>query len=90
MKTFPLRDLLRQPSKVKKLTAAGHEVQITDRGVALWHIVPASRQEAEAETAIARAWEESLEELEAEAASAASIRLSATQLLLDQRSENLR
>lgn len=40
MKTLPLRDLLRQPSKVKKLTAAGHEVRVTDRGKPLWVLKP--------------------------------------------------
>ena len=72
---------------VKKLTAAGHEVRITDRGAALWHIVPASREEAAEEAAVARAWEESLMELEAQAASST---LSAAQLLLNQRREDLR
>jgi antitoxin (DNA-binding transcriptional repressor) of toxin-antitoxin stability system len=90
MKTLPLRDLLREPSKVKKLTAMGHEVRITDRGVALWHIVAASRPQAEAEAAIAQAWEESLKELEAQAASGSPSTLSAAQLLIDQRREDLR
>jgi hypothetical protein len=38
MKTLPLRELLRQPSRVKRLTAAGHEVRVTDRGRPLWVI----------------------------------------------------
>jgi len=38
MKTLPLRELLRQPGRVKKLTAAGHEVRVTDRGKPLWII----------------------------------------------------
>jgi antitoxin (DNA-binding transcriptional repressor) of toxin-antitoxin stability system len=40
MPTLPLRDLLRQPSKVKRLTRAGHVVRITDRGVPLWDLQP--------------------------------------------------
>jgi hypothetical protein len=38
MKSLPLRELLRQPARVKKLTAAGHEVHVTDRGKPLWVI----------------------------------------------------
>jgi antitoxin (DNA-binding transcriptional repressor) of toxin-antitoxin stability system len=38
MTTVPLRDLLRQPSKVKRLTRAGHTVRITDHGVPLWDL----------------------------------------------------
>jgi hypothetical protein len=38
MKSLPLRELLRQPARVKKLTAAGHEVRVTDRGRPLWVI----------------------------------------------------
>lgn len=40
--TLPLRELLRQPSKVKHLTRSGHVVRITDRGVPLWDVQPAS------------------------------------------------
>ncbi len=40
MKTLPLRDLLRQPARVKKLIAAGHEVRVTNRGKPLWIIQP--------------------------------------------------
>ena len=40
MKTLPLRELLRQPGRVKRLTAAGHEVRVTDRGKPLWVIQP--------------------------------------------------
>ena len=36
MKTLPLRELLRQPARVKKLTAAGHLIRVTDRGKPLW------------------------------------------------------
>jgi len=34
----PLRELLREPSKVKRLTKAGHVVRITDRGAPLWDL----------------------------------------------------
>jgi hypothetical protein len=40
MKTLPLRMLLREPVRVKKLTAAGHPVRITERGKPLWIIQP--------------------------------------------------
>ena len=36
MNTLPLRELLRHPSKVKKLTATGQRVLITDNGKPLW------------------------------------------------------
>ena len=38
MTTLPLRKLLRRPAPVKKLTAAGQSVQITDHGKPLWII----------------------------------------------------
>lgn len=38
MKTIPLRNLLRDPRSVKRMTAAGKSVQITDRGKPLWMI----------------------------------------------------
>ncbi len=36
MTTLPLRELLRHPTTVKKLTAAGQTVQVTDNGKPLW------------------------------------------------------
>ncbi len=42
MKTLPLRELLRRPGGVKKLTARGQAVTITDHGDPLWVIHPAS------------------------------------------------
>lgn len=47
MKTVPLRNLLREPLKVKRLTRAGQSVQITDNGKPLWVIQPAARRENE-------------------------------------------
>ena len=41
MKTFPLRELMRRPKMVKRLTAAGQPVRITDDGRPLWVIRPA-------------------------------------------------
>lgn len=42
MKTLPLSALIRQPARVKKLTAAGQQVRITDRGKPLWVLQPDS------------------------------------------------
>ena len=56
MTTLPLRDLLRQPSKVKRLTRAGQVVRITDRGVPLWDLQPAAqskRRQTEADRLLA-------------------------------------
>ena len=46
MKTIPLRSLLREPIKVKRLSRSGQSVQVTDNGKPLWVIQPAA-QEAE-------------------------------------------
>lgn len=40
MKTLPLRTLLRDPLKVKRLTKAGTVVRITDNGKPLWDVTP--------------------------------------------------
>ncbi len=40
MKTLSLEELLRAPAKVKKLTAAGHGLRITDGGNPLWVLKP--------------------------------------------------
>lgn len=40
MKTLPLRDLMRRPTEVKKLTAKGESVRITDNGKPLWLLQP--------------------------------------------------
>jgi hypothetical protein len=40
MKTLPLRTLLRDPLKVKRLTKAGTVVRITDKGKPLWDVTP--------------------------------------------------
>jgi hypothetical protein len=41
MKTVPLRELLRQPVKIKRWTHAGQTVQVNDNGKPLWIIKPA-------------------------------------------------
>ena len=40
MKTLPLRELMRRPATVKKLTASGQSVRITDNGKPLWVLQP--------------------------------------------------
>ena len=44
MKTIPLRSLLREPVKVKRLTRSGQSVQVTDNGKPLWVIQPAAQE----------------------------------------------
>ncbi len=45
MKSIPLRSLLREPIKVKRLTRAGQSVQVTDNGKPLWIIRPVPQEE---------------------------------------------
>ena len=40
MKSLPLRELMRRPATVKKLTASGQSVRITDNGKPLWVLQP--------------------------------------------------
>ena len=51
MKTIPLRQLVREPLKVKRWTRSGQSVQITDNGKPLWLIQPVTREEDDAERA---------------------------------------
>jgi antitoxin (DNA-binding transcriptional repressor) of toxin-antitoxin stability system len=60
MKTIPLRSLLREPVKVKRLTRSGQSVQVTDNGKPLWVIQPAAQEANDEERA--RAIDELLEE----------------------------
>jgi len=60
MKSIPLRSLLREPVKVKRLTRSGQSVQVTDNGKPLWVIQPAPREEEDTERA--RAIDELLDE----------------------------
>ena len=45
MKTIPLRQLLREPLKVKRLTRSGQAVRVTDQGAPLWIIQPAAGED---------------------------------------------
>ncbi len=38
MKTIPLRQLVREPLKVKRWTRAGQTVRVTDNGAPLWTV----------------------------------------------------
>jgi len=60
MKSIPLRSLLREPVKVKRLTRSGQSVQVTDNGKPLWVIQPVAQEEVNAERA--RAIDELLDE----------------------------
>ena len=60
MKSIPLRSLLREPVKVKRLTRSGQSVQVTDNGKPLWVIQPAAPEEEDADRA--RAIDELLED----------------------------
>ncbi len=42
MKSIPLRQLLREPAKVKRITRSGGSVLITDNGNPLWIVQPAT------------------------------------------------
>jgi hypothetical protein len=44
MKTIPLRSLLREPVKVKRLTHSGQSVLVTGNGKPLWVIQPAEQK----------------------------------------------
>ena len=46
MKTITLRNLVRAPRSVKRLTRAGESVTVTDNGDPLWIIQPAARDES--------------------------------------------
>ncbi len=45
MKSIPLRSLLREPVRVKRLTRSGQSVQVTENGKPLWVIHPAAPKE---------------------------------------------
>jgi len=64
MKTIPLRQLLREPLKVKKIIRTGQSVQITDKGESLWILHPANsnRQNPERDRAIDELLDEVLRE----------------------------
>jgi hypothetical protein len=60
MKTIPLRQLVREPLKVKRWTRAGQAVQVTDNGKPLWVIQPVVGEELDIERT--RAIDELLDE----------------------------
>ena len=53
MKSIPLRSLLREPLRVKRLTRSGQSLQVTDNGKPLWVIHPAVVEEEDAGRAVA-------------------------------------
>lgn len=79
MKTIPLRQLVREPLRVKKWTRAGQSVQVTDNGEPLWVLQPA----AKAAHAPERSAE--IDELLDEVLQQPSGKVSATQLLEESR-----
>ena len=60
MSRIPLRSLLREPVKVKRLTRSGQSVQVTDNGKPLWVVQPAAQEKEDPERA--RAIDELLDE----------------------------
>jgi len=71
VKTIPLRRLLRQPIKVKRLTGSGQSVQVTDNGKPLWVIQPAQQEQNDKERA--RSIDELLDEARRDTRSKISI-----------------
>lgn len=60
MKTLPLRELMRRPKTVKKLTAAGQPVRITDDGRPLWVIHPADETDDDSRRQGDKVWLEAM------------------------------
>jgi hypothetical protein len=79
MKTIPLRRLLREPAKVKRLTRSGQSVQVTDNGKPLWVIQPSAQEANDEERARA------IDELLGEALRAPRSPVSAAALLEESR-----
>ncbi len=79
MKIIPLRQLLREPTKVKRWTRAGQVVQVTENGKPLWEIHPATAEEDDEKRA--RAIDEILDEVLREPRST----LSVSEILLESR-----
>ena len=65
MRTITLRTLVREPIKVKRWTATGQAVQVTDNGRPLWIVQPATETAAGAAER-RRAIDEILDEVLAE------------------------
>lgn len=84
MKTLPLRELVRHPGKVKRLTAGGQAVRITDNGKPLWVVTAdtvSGEMDPEEEAARIRFMEEELDRMLEEPES----KVSAAQFILDSR-----
>jgi len=81
MKTIPLRQLVREPLKVKRWTRAGQSVQVTDNGSPLWVIQPAASEDPEDEAQRRRAIDEILQEVLREPRS----KISLSRVLLESR-----
>ena len=79
MKSIPLRSLLREPIKVKRLTRSVQSVQVTDNGKPLWVIQPAVQEEADADRARA------IDKLLDEALSAPRSKISLSEILEKER-----
>lgn len=79
MKSIPLRSLLREPVKVKRLTRSGQSVQVTDNGKPLWVIQPAAQEEDDTERARA------IDKLLDEALSAPRSKISLSEILEKER-----
>ena len=64
MKTIPLRTLVREPLKVKRLIRAGQSITVTDHGNPLWIIQSAGGKESpDAEANRRKAIDEVLDEV---------------------------
>ena len=61
MKTIPLRQLVREPLKVKRWTRSGQRVRVTDNGRPLW-VIHSADHEAPNDPDRARAIDELLDE----------------------------
>ncbi len=84
MKELSLRELLRNPKSIKKLTAAGQTVRITDQGKPLWLVrtAPATGECDDESERVRREWtDEELDRLLAEPTS----KVSAGKLLSESR-----
>jgi hypothetical protein len=80
MKTVPLRELLRQPVKIKRWTRAGKTVQVNDNGKPLWIIKP-----ADGTTEDEQKRREAIEEMFAEIAKEPAAPISLSKIVKDSR-----
>jgi hypothetical protein len=80
MKTISLQALIREPLKVKRWTAAGDSVQVTENGRLLWIIQPASSFKADE---VER--RQAIDEIFDESSSAKPSKISLSRILLESR-----